>query len=320
LTRPPVGGAAEPARVGGSALGARSPCACPLCGAEALPALRVRDYEYGVPGEWVVARCTQCRLCFQAPLPDSACIPSFYPPTYSAYDADPATAWLFKLHYWLDARRVSKLIGPSGRVLDVGCGAGAGLLALRRHGDWELFGLEADDAAAQKARASGLNVEAGDLTTFSRPAAAFDLIRMGHVIEHVLDPAGTFRRAWQLLRPGGVLFGETPNTDCLDFRFFGRYWGALHVPRHIILFDHSNLVAALSRAGFRDVTLVRRLRTVGWSAGIQNWLADRFSLRVPPHGRVRWYPFLIALCLPLTITQSVLAWPATVAFTARKPA
>jgi hypothetical protein len=72
--------------------------------------------------------------------------------------------------------------------------------------------------------------------------------------------------------------------------------------------------------GFEGVRITPRLRTVGWSAGIQNWLADRYGLRVPPNGRVPWYPFLIVPFLPVTTLQALLSRTATMAFTARKPA
>ena len=294
--------------------------ACDFCGSSRAVTVvfRARDYEYRVPGEWAIAQCGACGVYFQTPRPDPALIPSFYPPTYTAYGENPATSWMFRLHYWLDARRVMRLIGSRGRILDVGCGDGAALRALRERGEWELFGLEPDPGAVAKARADGLDVEAGDLTTCTLSSGMFDLIRMGHVIEHVVDPLRSLERARELLRPGGILFGETPNTACWDFHLFGRYWGALHVPRHITFFDHRNLKRGLLRAGFRKVKIEPRLRTVGWSAGIQNFLADRTGLSVPECGRVPWYPILIGLCLPLTIAQSILAWPATVAFVARE--
>src|SRR5258708_5267510 len=125
---------------------------------------------------------------------------------------------MFRLHYWLDARRVNRLIGPRGRVLDVGCGDGAGLLALRRCGDWQLSGLEVDKGAAGKARAAGLDVECADLQSCSFPAESFALIRVGHVIEHVLDPVRTLERTRELLRPGGApasapAFGRGKSVD-----------------------------------------------------------------------------------------------------------
>ena len=184
------------------------------------------------------------------------------------YGEDPVIGWLLWAVYWFDARRVSKLIGPQGRILDVGCGAGAALAAMARLGKWELYGVEFDPEAARRAHALGLNVQQGDLTEADFEPEFFDLIRMGHVIEHFRDPLKTLRRAHDLLRLGGVLFGETPNVSCWDFRLFGRYWGALHFPRHITLFNERTLRRACEQVGFTEIRITPRLRTVGWSAGI----------------------------------------------------
>jgi SAM-dependent methyltransferase len=295
---------------------------CDLCRSDrhAVPVLEASDYEYGVPGTWGLVRCTACDLYYQAPRPAAAALPAFYPPSYAVYGDDPVVGWLFRITYWLDARRVAGLIGPTGRVLDVGCGAGGALVALARAGKWEVCGLELDVEAARRAAAQGFNVRQGDLVDTDFEPSSFDLIRMGHVIEHVRDPLATLRRAWELLKPGGTLFGETPNIDCWDFTLFGRYWGALHFPRHIALFSPETIRAACTRAGFDEARIIPRLRTVGWSAGIQNWLADRAGLRVPANGRVRWYPLLIAPFLPVTVLQALVNRTATMAFVARKPA
>lgn len=297
-----------------------SQCRCPQCGSSGCRVLyAVRDFEHGVPGSWDIARCGGCGLCFLCPFPTREMVPSFYPKEYSAYSGGSAIDWLFKMVYRLDARRVERVLGTSGRVLDVGCGDGSTLQALRKRGDWELFGIEIDVDAAEKARSAGFTVHQGELLDCDFEPGSFDLIRMGHVIEHVLDPAGTLRKARGLLKPGGLLVGESPNTDCWDCRLLGRYWGGWHAPRHVVLFDHRNLKQALADADFTDVRLSPRLRTVGWSAGIQNWLVDKANLKVPPSGRVRWYVLLIIPCLALTTMQAFIHWPATLAFAARKP-
>lgn len=294
--------------------------ACNICGSKSFSSLfEAKDYEHGVPGRWTTARCDSCGLLTQYPLPRESEIGGFYPPSYSAYNSNTIISWLFRRVYAQDARRIARMVGPSGRILDVGCGNGSALMAMRKLGEWDLHGLEFDATAAQQARNAGLDVRSGELLHADFADNMFDLIRMGHVIEHVLDPMATFRRAFSLLKPGGVLFGETPNTDCLDFRIFQQYWGALHIPRHIMMFDHRNLRTALEQTGFERVTLGSGLRTVGWSAGVQNLLVDKFGLRVPPTGRVSWYSLLIMVFLPLTCVQALTAKTATVSFVARKP-
>ena len=246
--------------------------ACPLCRAPgATRVFRVRDYEYGVPGEWDVAHCAACGLYFQDPLPHPSEL-RLLPPTYSAYNPDPVINAAFRVVYRQDARQIARLLPQAGAVLDIGCGSGAALLELQKLGNWRLHGLEIDPGAAEMARQAGLDVRTGTLDDVQYPSDQFDLIRLGHVIEHVIDPNDALAKIYRMLKPGGILFGETPNTDCLDFKLFQRYWGALHMPRHITLFNDQNLLWALNRAGFEDVKFGWHQRSVGWSAGIQNWL------------------------------------------------
>jgi len=293
---------------------------CDVCGStESRPLFSARDYEHGVPGEWTVARCTGCNLMFLSPMPADEELPFFYPADYSAYRPSTLLGWMFRMVYRVDARRIRRLIGGSGRILDVGCGNGEALLQIKRYGRWELFGVEFNRGAVDEGRAAGLTVEQGDLSSCGFADASMSLIRMGHVIEHVPRPMKTLRRAHDLLAPGGVLYGETPNSDCSDFRLFGKYWGALHVPRHLCFFDSRSLRRALRQAGFVDIVIAPRLRTVGWSCGIQNWLADRAGLAVPRSGRVSWYVLLILPFLAVTLLQSLSGRTATIAFSARKP-
>src|SRR5262249_3113864 len=71
---------------------------CDICGPDtsATTVFSGRDYEYGVSGEWRVVRCDRCGFHFQWPKPDPAEIPTFYPPTYSAFSDDPAIGWMFR--------------------------------------------------------------------------------------------------------------------------------------------------------------------------------------------------------------------------------
>ena len=292
---------------------------CPLCDhSETYFAFSAKDYEHRVPGEWSVAECKACGFLFQDPIPSEKQIPSFYPPSYSAYGSKSPIRLLFEFVYFVDGLRAKALVKGSGRVLDIGCGDGSALEKLRGDGDWTLHGVEFDPVAAQRARDRGLDVVTGSLESASFPDNYFDLVRMGHVIEHVRDPAAVAREVFRILKPGGHFVGETPNVDCLDFRIFRKYWGALHIPRHLTFFSRQNLADLLKRTGFTQISLQPRLRTVGWSCGIQNYLADRYSLTVPPSGRVSWYLLLILLFLPFTAIQSLWGATASIAFVSRK--
>jgi SAM-dependent methyltransferase len=86
----------------------------------------------------------------------------------------------------------------------------------------------------------------------------FDAVTLSHSIEHVHEPDELLAAAFELLRPGGQLFVETPNLDAVAHRHFGRNWISLDPPRHLILFNRRSLRNAVSSAGFNRIRFRRR--------------------------------------------------------------
>jgi SAM-dependent methyltransferase len=300
-----------------------SEVACPFC--QALRAVEVvleaQDYEYGVPGTYQLGKCTSCGFHFQVPLPPPGEIGGFYPDGYVTYvDSGPSLSrWLTRRYYLCEGQRIARLIGRQGAVLDVGCGSGLSLEMFSRCGAWKLAGVEIDTRSIAEARRRGFQVWQGRFEELDLPSESFDLVRMSHYLEHVVDPLNNLRQVHRILKPGGILYAEIPSIEGLDFAFWGRYWGALHFPRHLVFPSRRHMRELLRQVGLRDVSVLSRLRTCGWSAGIQNFLHARFGLRVPNvGGRVSWYPVLIAFCLPLSVIQALCDRPGAVAYVARK--
>jgi SAM-dependent methyltransferase len=296
---------------------------CAICGASALtPWARAVDYEYGVDGAWDYLRCTQCGGVQMHPMPSEEALAGFYPATYGAYQAGnkPVKA-LMDIYLRREAARLARLIPRrTGRILDVGCGDGSALRNLARYGDWDLWGVEINEEAAGYARALGFNVQNGTLATADLPDGTFDLIRLGHVIEHLPAPEKALTRILSLLRPGGIVYGETPSTSCLDFHLLGKYWGALHAPRHLVLFNRDNLEDTLEAAGFVDVKTLACLPPVGWTVGVQNLLRDKLKLNLPRAGRYSWYLLLLPPFTVIAALQFLFGRTGIIAFRARKAA
>ncbi len=140
-----------------------------------------------------------------------------------------------------------------GRLLEVGCGAGARLARLRDRG-WDAHGQEVDAVAAEVARQTyDLPVVVAPLESAGFSENSFDAVASNHVIEHVPDPVELLKQSWRLLRPGGELIIVTPNVDSFLHRHFGACWRALDPPRHLHLFCPKTLGQAAERAGFCDV-------------------------------------------------------------------
>ncbi len=146
---------------------------------------------------------------------------------------------------------------PGGRALDVGCGNGAFLTLLTRHG-WDVYGVDSSRAAASAAEERGVPVFVGDVQDAPLTPQSFAYVRMSHSIEHVGDPLEALRTVYGLLEPGGRLYVETPNVSSLVARRCGTYWYGLESPRHLWLFDPVTLDRALRQSGFEVTALTSK--------------------------------------------------------------
>jgi 2-polyprenyl-3-methyl-5-hydroxy-6-metoxy-1,4-benzoquinol methylase len=101
-------------------------------------------------------------------------------------------------------RAAAEVIGASDSVLAVGCGEGA------FEPYCKIFkGIDIDERAIDAGRAVGRRVFFEDPA--DRPKAAFDVVTMFEVLEHVDDPVGFLTGAVAALKPGGQLIACVPN-------------------------------------------------------------------------------------------------------------
>jgi SAM-dependent methyltransferase len=266
----------------------------------------MKDLIFGVPGRFAILRCRCCVVAWVTPQPVPGAVEDLYR-DYHTHEAPerggrrgmrslvreavlaaalgyPATGARRRLGRLLGGFRplretvVMELLGLAarerGRLLDVGCGAGAFLARMRDLG-WEVLGLEPDPRAARVARETfGLEVVAASLQEAELPEGSFDVVTLNHVVEHVPDPVDLLAGCRRVLRPGGRIVVLTPNVESLACRIFGRWWRGWEVPRHLVLFSVGSLGRVAERAGLR----VRELRSTARGAR-HFWTASRLLRR-----------------------------------------
>lgn len=281
----------------------------------------VRDFEHNIPFESELWKCQSCSTVQQHPFPEPKDLLRFYPPDYHAYHygKSPLGVWLKVRYCNKVGRRIRKLVGPEGKILDVGCADGLFLSALEPMASWELCGIDLNPEVIQKPKSKNLHLRAGQLEKDTYDEQTFDAIVMIHVIEHVTDPLETLRTCFRILRPGGIVIGELPNIDCWDFKLFRRYWGGLHLPRHLSFWNPKTFRNLALVAGFSDAQVYPVMQPAHWAISIQNLIVNTgLFQRWLRYGRLPCYSLAVLLSAPLSMLQNLSGKPSIIGFLLRK--
>lgn len=212
--------------------------ACPLCGG-------THGGRVWETVDAIATRCARCGTAYLSYRSDRA--DAIARETYEQlYGDDEAVSDLTAMSYETALRRF-QTYRHTGRILDIGCGAGAFLAVATRAG-WEAVGTETASTAGVLGKAAGATVLHGGSASALLPDESLDVVTMWEVIEHVENPLELASEARRLLRPGGLLFLTTPNFASLQRHLLGRRWPRFHL-EHLSYFDQGTLSRLLERAG-----------------------------------------------------------------------
>ncbi len=290
---------------------------CLLCGGRRWSVLvEAPDTTAGGTGLWfAVVQCHDCGLCFTNPRPTPETIHQFYPDIYRPHHVlKPRARSHWRLRLPVPWRQYGKdypsiPMHGQGRLLDFGCGGGTYMERMQRQG-WQVTGVDTCEAAIRRVQSVlGMRGLVGSLPHPELKPGSFDVITMWHSLEHVHAPLTVLREARRLLAPEGQLVVAVPNIDSAPFRWFGRAWYGLDLPRHLAHFTPCTLHRMLERAGFDPgpVRMIRHSDWMRWSAKLAcqagrpgpwpRWLAAK-----PPSRVASWYTYLTrqADCLLVT--------------------
>lgn len=106
------------------------------------------------------------------------------------------------------------LSSPTGSILDVGCGLGFFVKTVQqKRPHWKVVGYEMSRGAVRYAQTKNqlTNVYSGMVQESGIPENSLDIITLWDVIEHIPKPHPLMAYLHSLLKPGGILFVQTPN-------------------------------------------------------------------------------------------------------------
>jgi 2-polyprenyl-3-methyl-5-hydroxy-6-metoxy-1,4-benzoquinol methylase len=219
---------------------------CPVCGNPGFSSF-LQGNDYFLSGEeFSIMVCESCGMKFINPRPDSGEISRYYEsPEYVSHDA--ARKSLLNIIYRIvrksSIRRKYKLVksyAKGNRLLDIGCGTGEFISFCQENG-FVVTGIEPGEKPRTFARTKyKLNVhEDSFLETLVKPE--FDIITLWHVLEHVHQLHERMQKIYEILKPDGTIIIAVPNCDSWDAAYYGKFWAAYDLPRHLYHFSQSTV-------------------------------------------------------------------------------
>jgi len=222
------------------------PAACPLCKASREAQRVVTSHVYGDHAGRAFFRCDACSAIYLFPRLSPAEESALYTAEFESFMTSRtgyAGGWAQpERHIAANQATVSRRMNylrpalpAKGRILEIGCSSGFMLYPLVATG-YECAGVEPSGVFRDYVRSRNVpcfeSVEA--LLADSRHQPGFDVVMHFFVLEHTAEAATFLETQLKLLKPGGVLIIEIPNSaDALvtvyDIPAFERfYWSVAH--------------------------------------------------------------------------------------------
>lgn len=233
---------------------------CPVC-----DQTHFQDYlelqDYFLSKElFVLIKCLGCGLLFTHPKPEIGLITKYYlSKDYTSHNTsiNSLKNLLYKLARNISLRRKLRMIenhSGQGTLLDIGAGTGDFLNTCHKKG-WNVYGVEPNNRARKLAfHEHGLDLyENLQESTFKK--GSLDVVTMWHVLEHLENPLEQLKLNYKLLKPDGLMVVALPNYESWDADYYGKYWAAYDVPRHLFHFSKQSIIKLSEKAGFETADI-----------------------------------------------------------------
>lgn len=208
-----------------------------------------------------IFRCEECNLMFVWPLPENHL--DLYSENYffgrenelgyADYEGDKE---MLVSTFGAYLKRIRKSMPPKGKLLDVGAATGHFLAQAKKDG-WEASGIEISEYASEIGRKRGLDITTGDFEKYNYQEGQFDAVTFWDILEHFAHPELAIAQARKILKPGGILAINTPDSQSIWARILGKSWHALVPPNHLFFFGRINLIQWLSENDFEVIATGR---------------------------------------------------------------
>jgi len=211
---------------------------CPLCFSK-------KTRYFAEKNSYLFYRCSDCKALFLNTLPSNIKLKDYYKKQFSYTDG--------LLNESLIRKRSASILNKlqnsapkSTTLCDVGSGYGY-FLDEASHRGYRSEGIEpSKQLAVHATKKYSLHIYNGGLEEYIRNThTQFDIVTCIHVIEHVQHPKHFINLLLKLVKPGGLLFLETPNSDSHLLYREKEVYTFLIPPDHLWVFSQFSIQAML---------------------------------------------------------------------------
>jgi SAM-dependent methyltransferase len=171
------------------------------------------------------------------------------------------------------------------RILDVGCGAGWRLYALREAGFLRTAGIDPFLNRDEIVHDNGLRIQRKNIHGMD---GTWDLIMFNHSFEHVPDPIENLQKAAVLLERGGTCLLRLPIVDSYAWERYRENWYQIDAPRHYYLHSRTSIGILAESAGLSVQKVVHDSTADQFWKSERNERAGQQSAVVGRWKKIRW--------------------------------
>jgi 2-polyprenyl-3-methyl-5-hydroxy-6-metoxy-1,4-benzoquinol methylase len=199
-----------------------------------------------------IVECPECQLIFVNPRKQD--VISIYDESYykdgGYYQNYIKNGDNYKWAFSNRIKVIGKYLRPAATILDIGCAYGFFLEIAQQNG-FQVEGLEVNQYMMNHVK-ERLGVPCHlcpDLTAFQNNKQ-YDCITFFDSIEHLEKPKESIAKAWEMLKPEGILVITTPNIDSFSAKVMGKLWPHVTPEEHIYYYSPKTMTDVLNRCGF----------------------------------------------------------------------
>jgi 2-polyprenyl-3-methyl-5-hydroxy-6-metoxy-1,4-benzoquinol methylase len=203
-----------------------------------------------VRGTQNLVRCMNCSLIFENPIFDQKHI-------IGQYKAENFNISNYNFNLKLKTFTKSFLnfykfrpIAKNRLALDIGCGGGGALVALKKFG-FNSEGIEPSKQLSLYARKLGFKIYNNSIENFSIKKK-YDLIILYDVLEHLRHPNKILNKIYKILKPNGKFIINIPDEGSFLIKLLGKYnWWIMSC--HLAHYNKKSLQIILKKNNFKII-------------------------------------------------------------------